>query len=111
RAYSNSYVELSDSNNRDDITLSKEHWNIELQANDSIITDLFQGQVKNSFTCNFCKKDNKKFVPYQILSLPIPKFNALFIECVIIFHNPIKTNIKYKIEVNSKMQIIDLLKY
>src|SRR5690606_9243237 len=27
------------------------------------------------------------------------------------FHNPIKTNIKYKIEVNSKMQIIDLLKY
>lgn len=46
-------------------------WSNYLQRNQSIIVDLFQGQLRNTMSCRNCGHVNVKFDPFMYLSLPI----------------------------------------
>ena len=43
-------------------------WREGLMFNDSIIIDLFQGQTKNTITCNSCKNSSTTFENTLMLS-------------------------------------------
>jgi len=45
------YVEIADSEGRDDSIVSSEHWNAFSKRNDSIMVDLFYGQLKSHLVC------------------------------------------------------------
>ena len=48
-------------------------WESYLKRNDSIIVDLFQGQLKSRTVCQVCQNVSIKFDPYMYLQLPIPE--------------------------------------
>ena len=52
---------------------AKISWESYLKRNDSIIVDLFQGQLKSRTVCQVCEKVSIKFDPYMYLQLPIPE--------------------------------------
>ena len=52
---------------------SKKFWNFNLKYNDSIITDLFCGQLKQTIKCPECRESKIKFECFNILNLPIAK--------------------------------------
>ncbi|OMJ17634.1 Ubiquitin carboxyl-terminal hydrolase 4 [Smittium culicis] len=51
RIYDKPYIEIPDSNNRPDSVVADEQWEIYKKRNDSVIVDLFQGQLKSALTC------------------------------------------------------------
>ena len=55
-----------------DEELSKKNWERYLKFNNSIIVNLFQGQLRNQLTCLYCGKTSTTFNPFMYLSLPIP---------------------------------------
>ena len=64
---------------------AKLSWDNFLNLNNSVITDLFTGQIEQSLICSECRNYSKKFEFFNILNLPIPKneknyiFNFQFI--------------------------------
>jgi ubiquitin C-terminal hydrolase len=69
--------------NKSDKEESKKYWNYNLKLNDSIITELFCGQLKQVITCPECNESKRTFECFNILNLPIPK---------------VEINYKYKFE-------------
>ena len=63
------HVELDKSDEEN----SKKFWNFNLKYNDSIITDLFCGQLKQTIKCPECHESKIKFECFNILNLPIAK--------------------------------------
>ena len=59
--------------NESDEECSKRFWENNLSRNDSIIVDLFYGQLKCIVTCPKCKRENVTFDPFNTLNLPIPE--------------------------------------
>ena len=52
RISNKSYIELLEKqSNEDDITASKRWWDLHKKREDSIIIDLFNGQLKSETTC------------------------------------------------------------
>ena len=47
-------------------------WKLHKSLNDSIIIDLFQGQIKVEISCPKCKTTNTSYPPFLYLSLPLP---------------------------------------
>jgi ubiquitin C-terminal hydrolase len=50
-----------------------EAWRRYLQGNDSVVTDIFAGQLQNAIECLTCGKRWSIFEPFMDLSVPIPK--------------------------------------
>ena len=48
-------------------------WKNHLRRNDSIIVDLFHGQIRNRILCNECKYNSYVYDPFMILPLNIPQ--------------------------------------
>lgn len=67
---------------------SKRFWNSNLKFNDSIITDLFCGQLKQTIFCPECKNLKIKFECFNILNLPIPKNEKNYIYNFQFFYVP-----------------------
>ena len=68
------YIELKEKGeNETDEQCSKRFWDNYLKRNDSIITDLFCGQMKSTVTCPNCKFLNITFDPFNTLNLNIPE--------------------------------------
>ena len=68
------YIELKEKGeNETDEQCSKRFWDNYLKRNDSIITDLFCGQMKSTVTCPNCKFINITFDPFNTLNLNIPE--------------------------------------
>lgn len=59
--------------NKSDKENSKNFWNFNLKYNDSIITDLFCGQLKQTIHCPKCQESKIKFECFNILNLPLSK--------------------------------------
>ena len=51
-------------------------WNLHLSINNSIIVELFQGQLKSTVTCLTCNKESVSFDTFMFLTLPIPRENS-----------------------------------
>ena len=70
----NNYIELKEKGeNETDEECSKRFWKYYLERNDSIITDLFCGQLKCTITCPKCGLVNITFDPFYTLNLNIPE--------------------------------------
>ena len=68
------YIELKEKGeNETDEECSKRFWDNYLKRNDSIVTDLFCGQLKCTITCPECKLINITFDPFNTLNLNIPE--------------------------------------
>ena len=70
----NKYLELKEKGeNETDKECSKRYWDYYLKRNDSIVTDLFCGQLKCTLTCPKCNLINITFDPFNTLNLSIPE--------------------------------------
>ncbi|KAG4183297.1 hypothetical protein ERO13_A09G101100v2 [Gossypium hirsutum] len=72
RVKSKPYVEMKDSEGRQDEEVADEYWQNHIARNDSIIVDVCQGQYKSTLVCPQCKKVSVTFDPFMYLSLPLP---------------------------------------
>ena len=74
------YIELLEKQpEEDDMTASKRWWDLHKKREDSIIIDLFNGQLKSETTCQVCKKSSITYDPFMFLCLPLPKPKANFL--------------------------------
>ena len=86
------YVELLEKQpDEDDIIASKRWWDLHKKREDSIIIDLFNGQLKSETICQVCNKSSITYDPFMFLCLPLPKVKNFFlfkifcgIECIIL---------------------------
>lgn len=62
-------AEEKDSDGRPDVVVAEEAWSAYLMRNQSIIVDLFQGQLKSTLVCDRCGFESVKFDPFMFLSL------------------------------------------
>lgn len=74
------YSELKDSDGRSDVVVAAEAWSQHHARNQSIIVDLFYGQLKSKVTCTGCGRDSVRFDPFSLLSLPLPVENYTYCE-------------------------------
>jgi ubiquitin carboxyl-terminal hydrolase 4/11/15 len=102
------YIEIKDEvEQRPDIVVAKEQWEIHLLRNRSIIVDLFQGQLKSTLKCPVCEKISIKFDPFMYLSLPIPTTTSSAIDIIVMPENDVRP-IKFCVETNKKFTISTL---
>jgi ubiquitin carboxyl-terminal hydrolase 4/11 len=66
------YIEIPDSNERGDFIVAKEHWDAFCKRNDSVLVDLFYGQMKSHLVCLEWEYISNTFDPFSILSVPVP---------------------------------------
>jgi ubiquitin C-terminal hydrolase len=52
--------------------LAAEAWRRHLQRNQSMVVDLFQGQLRCQTTCPVCGRPSTTFDPFLFLSVPVP---------------------------------------
>nr|CAH8842380.1 unnamed protein product [Trichobilharzia regenti] len=71
RIQSKPYIEVKDSDGRPDIEVANEAWQYYKSRNDSIIVDLFHGQLKSTVICPTCQRKSVTFDPFASLILPI----------------------------------------
>lgn len=74
------YSELKDSDGRADCVVAAEAWAQHHSRNQSIIIDLFYGQLKSKVSCLSCGRDSVRFDPFSLLSLPLPVENYVYCE-------------------------------
>ncbi|GAB5370425.1 hypothetical protein AAMO2058_001491900, partial [Amorphochlora amoebiformis] len=84
RVYDKPYVNIPDSKGRPDSMVAKEHWDVYLKRNRSIIVDLMTGQLKSTLTWS-CGHSSTKFDPYNVLSLPLPHRTTRAVEIRFLF--------------------------
>ena len=65
-------IEEQNVNKESDFQASQRWWNNHLQRENSIIVDLFHGQLKTKTSCPECKRDCLNYDTFMYLSLPIP---------------------------------------
>ena len=83
------YRELKEKGeNETEIECAKRFWDLHVQLNDSIITDLFSGLFKSEVHCNKCNFDNITFDPFNTLTLPIPSTQEIYSNWNDIFYIP-----------------------
>lgn len=80
RVHDKPYVELKDSDGRPDEVVAKEAWENHLLRNQSIVVDLFHGQLKSCVHCIECGHTSVKFDPFTFLSLPLPMDSCIHLE-------------------------------
>lgn len=74
------YSELKDSDGRADAIVASEAWLQHHSRNQSIVIDLFYGQLKSKVNCLGCGRDSVRFDPFSLLSLPLPVENYTYCE-------------------------------
>ena len=106
------YIELKEKGeNETDAECSKRFWDNYLKRNDSIVTDLFCGQLKCTITCPECKLINITFDPFNTLNLNIPErikshhYTNEYLSKFVFFYVP-----KYCLRTPIKVVITDILK-
>ncbi|OMH83045.1 Ubiquitin carboxyl-terminal hydrolase 4 [Zancudomyces culisetae] len=66
------YVEIPDAGGRADAEVAAEQWEVYKKRNDSVIVDLFQGQLRSVVTCPECNWQSNTFDPFMYLTLLLP---------------------------------------
>ncbi|XP_060658257.1 LOW QUALITY PROTEIN: ubiquitin carboxyl-terminal hydrolase 32 [Drosophila nasuta] len=101
------YSELKDSNGRPDKIVAAEAWSQHHARNQSIIIDLFYGQLKSKVSCLSCGHESVRFDPFSLLSLPLPVENYVYLEVLVILLDG-SVPIKYGLRLNSECKYGDL---
>ena len=84
---------------------SNKWWKSQKSREDSIITDLFQGQFKSAIKCNSCEKSNTKYDTYLILELPIPKIKTQY-QIKFFSNDGNYIDLNFKVDKNTEMKDI-----
>jgi ubiquitin C-terminal hydrolase len=95
--------------NESDISASKRFWNQYKEKNNSVIVDLFHGQMMNTLTCLVCYYENITFEPFVTLPLSIPNMKRVDVTFVPL--NNIKSTIKLSLYVSDTAMFYDMEKY
>ncbi|XP_017956703.1 ubiquitin carboxyl-terminal hydrolase 32 isoform X3 [Drosophila navojoa] len=101
------YSELKDSDGRPDKIVAAEAWSQHHARNQSIIIDLFYGQLKSKVSCLDCGHESVRFDPFSLLSLPLPVENYVYLEVLVILLDG-SVPIKYGLRLNSECKYGDL---
>ncbi|XP_071094049.1 ubiquitin carboxyl-terminal hydrolase 32-like isoform X1 [Haliotis cracherodii] len=83
RVHDKPYVELKDSDGRPDEEVALEAWDNHLLRNQSIIVDLFHGQLRSQVRCQECGHVSVRFDPFTYLSLPLPMDSCIHLEIIV----------------------------
>ncbi|XP_060562624.1 ubiquitin carboxyl-terminal hydrolase 32-like [Ruditapes philippinarum] len=83
RVHDKPYVELKDSDGRPDEIVAQEAWDNHLLRNQSVIVDLFHGQLKSQVRCKECGHTSVRFDPFNYLSLPLPMESCIHLEIIV----------------------------
>jgi hypothetical protein len=102
------YTELYPSDGRSDVINAKEAWNIHLKRNQSVIVDLFQGQMKETCYCHECDHSVTYFNPFLTISVPIIDPEPRLLRHVVVFPAHQNIPVKYGVKVNSDATVADL---
>ena len=101
-----SFYEPPKKENESEISTSQRFWNLFRKKNNSVIIDLFYGQLRNVTRCLSCGHSETTFEIFNILPIEIPilkKINILLVPS-----NNIKKTIKLNIFVSISALFIDL---
>ncbi|KAL7985942.1 hypothetical protein Chor_011108 [Crotalus horridus] len=102
------YLELKDANGRPDSMVAKEAWENHQLRNDSIIVDIFHGLFKSTLVCPKCSKISVTFDPFCYLTLPLPLKKDRSMEVVLVFADPQRKPMQFRIVVPMMGGISDL---
>lgn len=103
------YTELKDSDGRADSVVAMEAWTQHNARNQSIVIDLFYGQLKSKVSCLSCGHDSVRFDPFSVLNLPLPVENYTYCEVLLILLDG-SVPVKYGIRMNSEARYCNLKK-
>jgi len=88
---------------------SEEAWNIgHKQRNDSIIVDLFQGQLKSRLRCPLNEKVYDQYDPFMYLTVPLPVQNVRKISVTVYRADATADAIKYRVTIEKDGTVRDL---
>ncbi|KAL8573322.1 hypothetical protein ACOMHN_032784 [Nucella lapillus] len=99
RVHRKPYVELKDSSNRPDQEVAREQWENHLLRNQSVIVDLFHGQLRSKVRCKECSTVSTTFDPYSYLTLPLPMDSCIHLE-ILVNRLDGSTPVKYGLRLN-----------
>jgi len=102
------YVEIKDSEGRTDEEAANDAWLGYKKRNDSIIVDLFQGQLKSRLKCPINGRVSNQYDPFMYLSVPIPVKTT---RKIIVTYYPMDVNIpptRYGFSVDKSASVWDL---
>uniref|UniRef100_A0A8C6XG08 Ubiquitin carboxyl-terminal hydrolase n=1 Tax=Naja naja TaxID=35670 RepID=A0A8C6XG08_NAJNA len=102
------YLELKDANGRPDSVVAKEAWENHRLRNDSIIVDIFHGLFKSTLVCPKCSKISVTFDPFCYLTLPLPLKKDRSMEVFLVFADPQRKPMQFRIVVPMMGGISDL---
>eukprot|EP01006_Ploeotia_vitrea_P021237 TRINITY_DN53592_c0_g1_i1.p1 TRINITY_DN53592_c0_g1~~TRINITY_DN53592_c0_g1_i1.p1 ORF type:complete len:981 (+),score=58.94 TRINITY_DN53592_c0_g1_i1:22-2943(+) len=109
------FVELKESDGRPDRVVAKEAWENHLKRNQSIVVDLFQGQLKSTLQCpdDACGKISITFDPFMYLSLPVQQSveKHTTVDVIYVPHtNPTSSTVKCRFSLLDTSSLSDLRK-
>ncbi|NWZ30607.1 UBP4 hydrolase, partial [Asarcornis scutulata] len=102
------YLELKDANGRPDSVVAKEAWENHRLRNDSIIVDIFHGLFKSTLVCPKCSKVSVTFDPFCYLTLPLPLRRDRLMEVNLVYADPQRRPVQYRVVVPMMGAISDL---
>ncbi|XP_070594888.1 ubiquitin carboxyl-terminal hydrolase 4 isoform X2 [Erythrolamprus reginae] len=102
------YLELKDANGRPDSVVAKEAWENHRLRNDSIIVDIFHGLFKSTLVCPKCSKISVTFDPFCYLTLPLPLKKDRSMEVFLMFADPQRKPMQFRIVVPMMGGVSDL---
>ncbi|XP_054243396.1 ubiquitin carboxyl-terminal hydrolase 4 isoform X2 [Indicator indicator] len=102
------YLELKDANGRPDSEVAKEAWENHRLRNDSIIVDIFHGLFKSTLVCPKCSKVSVTFDPFCYLTLPLPLRRDRLMEVTLIYADPQRRPVQYRVVVPMMGAVSDL---
>ncbi|XP_007425865.1 ubiquitin carboxyl-terminal hydrolase 4 [Python bivittatus] len=102
------YLELKDANGRPDSVVAKESWENHQLRNDSIIVDIFHGLFKSTLVCPKCSKISVTFDPFCYLTLPLPLKKDRPMEVFLVFADPQRKPMQFRVVVPMMGGISDL---
>ena len=99
------YKELKEKGQNElEMDCAKRFWDLHIERNNSIISDLFSGLLKSLVVCSKCGYNNITFDPFNTLTLAIPPYdyikNIYKYKDITIFYIP-----KYSIRISNKLGV------
>ncbi|NXU60290.1 UBP4 hydrolase, partial [Horornis vulcanius] len=88
--------------------VAKEAWENHRLRNDSIIVDIFHGLFKSTLVCPKCSKVSVTFDPFCYLTLPLPLRRDRLMEVTLVYADPQRRPVQYRVVVPMMGAISDL---
>ncbi|RPD76448.1 cysteine proteinase [Lentinus tigrinus ALCF2SS1-7] len=105
------YVEKPDwegGGNKELVEFANVSWEGHMKRNDSVVVDLFQGQLRSTLVCPECEKVSITFDPFMYFTLPLPVQKKWSHDILYIPWDLEKRHLKIPIEINRDSSFKDV---